>query len=408
MLDGDRRLKPISSSTALEWLEKLGFEHKAHTKSIYYDGHEREDVVLDRGVRLVMLKVLEEVTVTFGGRDCEEIRWPLLFPGEPPLVWVSQDESAFHSNDDCSSEWAEKGKGCQIKQKSRGALLMASAFITELHGFLRCTPVQRDAYISEHPQSAMAAKLAAEPAWNGSTTLLLEPGAGPGKDAYFDADQLLVQTKLAMDVFEATHFAPGRWVYHPSKFGKVSPTTYPLAFEAVWLPPTPCKGLFFFDHSSGHGAYAKDALQASKPNKNPDWKGAVPVQRDGWFIDAAGVKQKQEMQFKEGEPLPFDVLCPPGIDPHSAPGAAPSPAAAGDIDTPPPTAAELEASFKLWLAGCLVTLKKHNPTLGSAEIQPLARSKWADLPTERKNNFLTRVRAKAAAGLAHSNHIAIT
>ena len=122
------RLKPVCWSTVHKWLHKLGFSYKSHTKSIYYDGHEREDVVQDRAEKLVMLKVLEEVTVTFIGVNCEETRWPVLHPGERPVVWISQDECAFHSNDDVPSEWAEDGKGLQIKQKSRGALLMVSAF----------------------------------------------------------------------------------------------------------------------------------------------------------------------------------------------------------------------------------------------------------------------------------------
>ena len=214
LMDGNRALKPIGHSTAREWLLRLGFRYKGHSKSIYYDGHERADVIQDRLEKLVQLKVLEEVTVHFGGPNCEEVIWPLLWPGEQPVVWVSQDESSYHSNDDVKSEWAEEGKGLQIKQKSRGSLLMVSAFISELHGLLRCTAAQRDAYIAKHPQSHMAARLAAEPTWKGSSMVIIEPGAAAGKDKYFDAEQLMEQTKLAMEVFEATHIAPGRWVWH--------------------------------------------------------------------------------------------------------------------------------------------------------------------------------------------------
>ena len=245
----------------------------------------------------------------------------------------------------------------------------------------------------------MAAKLAAQPAWDGSTTLTLEPSAAPGKDKYLDAEHLLVQTKLAIDVFEATHFAPGRWAFHPSKHGAVSRSTYPTAFEAVWLPPVRCKGLFFFDHSSGHGAYSKDALLASNANKGPDWKGTVAHMRDGLFLDDAGAKKVQRMQFEEGDILACDIVCPPGIDLHAdaqARAAVPEQPAAAEVS--PPSAAELEASYKLWMQGCSGTLKKHNPTLGQAELQALTRSKWADMPTERKFVYLARVRAKAAAG----------
>ena len=40
--------------------------------------------------------------------------------------------------------------------------------------------------------------------------LTIEPGAGPGKDKYFDNEQLREQQRLAQEVFECSHFAPAR------------------------------------------------------------------------------------------------------------------------------------------------------------------------------------------------------
>ena len=318
-LDADARLKPVGRQTAREWLHKLGFEFKPHTKSIYYDGHERADVVQTRMELIAMLKALEEVTVTFTGKNCDTVRWPLLHPDERPVVLVSQDESAYHSNDDIKSEWAEAGKGFTIKQKSRGSLLMVSMFISELHGILRCNQSQLDTYIREHPQSHLAAKVAANPSWSRSSTLVLEPGAAPGKDKYFDAEQLIEQTKIAREIFEATHVMPGRWAYHPSHRGPTSNATYPYSFEAVWLPPARCMPLFFFDHSSGHGAYASDALVAQRANKLPDFKGSVPVMRNGYFRRGpTAAKQRQVMQFSPGDILLRDITIPSGVDPTAA------------------------------------------------------------------------------------------
>ena len=350
-----------------------------------------------------MLKVLEEVTVTFAGKNCELTQWPQLHPGEPPLVWVSQDESAYHSNDDVKSEWAEEGKGLTIKQKSRGSLLMVSMFVSELEGILRCTVQQRDAYISAHPDCCMAAKLQAKPDWDGSSTLILEPGAAPGKDKYFDADQLQEQTKLAMEVFEATHTMPGRWEYFSSRRGPTSNATYPYSFTPVWLPATPCKGLFFFDHSSGHGCFSIDALLASNANKNPDWKGSCAVMRDGYFSAPDGSRVAQSMQFKEGDTLGLDVTWPVGLHPHADPKAAPAPApaappdAAPDTAPSPPTDTESLAAYKLFVAGTLGTLKKHNPTKTVDQVKALCSEKWDVLPTARKMVYVGRVRAKAGA-----------
>ena len=152
--------KKIGLETAREWMHLLGFSHCQHRKGIYVDGHERSDVVIDRMEKGVILKVLDEVTVKFGGRDCELVLWPSsLHPDEPPVVAVSQDECAFHANDDIKTEWCENNKGMSLKQKSRGALLMVSEFLSELHGRLRATTEQLKQYVAEYPDSLIAQKL---------------------------------------------------------------------------------------------------------------------------------------------------------------------------------------------------------------------------------------------------------
>ena len=89
--------------------------------------------------------------VTFTGTDCEIVNWPDgLHPGEPPLVLVSQDECAFHGNDDCPWEWCEEGR-MSLKQKSRGSLLMVSEFLSELAGRLRCSRLEAEKYATSHP-----------------------------------------------------------------------------------------------------------------------------------------------------------------------------------------------------------------------------------------------------------------
>ena len=89
-LAADSRRKPICEWTACHWLhvpsissiyvdcvrercktlnpnrnpnpnQALGFHYQNHKKMIYYDGHERRDVKVDRAEKLVMLSVLKEV-----------------------------------------------------------------------------------------------------------------------------------------------------------------------------------------------------------------------------------------------------------------------------------------------------------------------------------------------------------
>ena len=73
LLEEDPKREKVDRKTCYEWLARLGFSFKNHSKSLYYDGHERADVVKDRHEKLAMLKILEEVTVTYVGRDCKEV-----------------------------------------------------------------------------------------------------------------------------------------------------------------------------------------------------------------------------------------------------------------------------------------------------------------------------------------------
>lgn len=47
----------------------------------------------DRAEKLAIARVLDEVTVRFIGRDCEDVVWPVLHPGEPAVVWVPQQRT---------------------------------------------------------------------------------------------------------------------------------------------------------------------------------------------------------------------------------------------------------------------------------------------------------------------------
>ena len=358
LADPASKRKKIGLETAREWLHLLGFSYCRHRKGMYVDGHERSDVTIDRMEKAVMLEVMSEVIVKIGGRDCELVIWPpSLHPDEPPVVAVSQDESAFHANDDIQTEWCENGKGMSLKQKSRGALLMVSEFLSEVHGRLRATPEQLQLYAAEHPASLVSQKLgranaehnAARPVesgakgWAGDARIILEPGAGAGKDAWFDSAQLSTQSRLAMEIFEATHFAPARTV--PLADGaapvrvrfELGPASSPdgacrvqlslgvrSSGDVKVLPRVRCQAMPFYDHSSGHGAAATDSLVISRFNKGPDWTGKVPQMRPGWFIDAQGVRRAQPMEFAEGDVCACSLACPPGIDPNGDAAAAPA------------------------------------------------------------------------------------
>ena len=306
-------------------------------------------------------QVLHEVTVRSEGDDCETVVWPDgLVKDERPLVLVSQDECAFHANDDCPWEWCEPGK-MSLKQKSRGSLLMVSEFLSELAGRLRCSKDEVTKYAAEHPHSILAGKLAEGQAEEGvEARLILAPGAGAGKDSYFDNAQLITQvaahrsrrspplpaarcppprppsttltaaaltaqTKLAMEVFDAMdrHEVPARDVVSVSvgvSVGEDGRVTLAAAPVVTHLPPVRCQALFLFDHSSGHDAGASDGRSVTCLTKGPDWNAKLPPMRDGYYGQYPRTQHK--MQYAEGDRLALDITIPAGIDADAASGPA--------------------------------------------------------------------------------------
>ena len=78
----------ISGETARKWLHTLGFKQVNHTKGVYFDGHERDDVVAYRKTFVNKLSELDRRCL-YDGHD------PDLLPGEKPLIVVHHDESTF-------------------------------------------------------------------------------------------------------------------------------------------------------------------------------------------------------------------------------------------------------------------------------------------------------------------------
>ena len=114
----------ISGETARRWLHSLGFRQVNHQKGIYFDGHEREDVV---EYRKSFVEKLEELD----NRRCKyEDHTPVLQPGEKPLIIVHHDESTYFANADQSHYWADDSTTI-LKQKSLGQAIMVSDFIEE-------------------------------------------------------------------------------------------------------------------------------------------------------------------------------------------------------------------------------------------------------------------------------------
>ena len=246
----------ISIRTARHWLYKFGFEQVSSKKGIYIDGHKQADVVEYRKLYIKRLDILASTHLP-----------PPLCSDEPPchassytssdepslhrkLVLIFHDESIFHSNDDQGWMWGEKGNTI-LKPKGQGRGIMVSDFIDEHNGFLALTDAEYEQGKQMYPDLQQ------------HTHRLLKYGAE--FEGYWNSEKFLVQVEAAI------------------KIAKVKYASY--QYNVIW----------FFDHSSGHTAFAEDALNASRMNVRPG--GKQPVMYDTIYNG-----KLQKMVLADGTP----------------------------------------------------------------------------------------------------------
>jgi len=117
--------KGVSLQTACRFLHREGFRYTEHKKSLYYDGHERPDVVDYRQKEfLPAMKKYQERLVEYAVGDVErEVTKPTNFV-ERRLVLVAHDEMTAQAHDGKKKSWVMDGEHT-LKKKGvgRGMLL---------------------------------------------------------------------------------------------------------------------------------------------------------------------------------------------------------------------------------------------------------------------------------------------
>lgn len=103
--------KGVSISTAHRWLHREGFRYMQHKKALYYDGHDRPDVVDYRqNVFLPAMKEYRSRLVEYKVGEVEvEVEKPHNFV-ERRLVLVSHDEATTQANDGMKEGWVLEGE----------------------------------------------------------------------------------------------------------------------------------------------------------------------------------------------------------------------------------------------------------------------------------------------------------
>lgn len=133
---GIEEKKSISEKTASIWLKELGWTYQRQHKDIYYDGHERDDVVKYREIFLTQMEEFERLMPRPDENDIMVIIEPSLNPGDKRYIIVTHDESVFYSNDGKKTFWGPKGH-MPLRKKGTGLSIHVSDFLTEIDGRLR-------------------------------------------------------------------------------------------------------------------------------------------------------------------------------------------------------------------------------------------------------------------------------
>ncbi|GBB90989.1 hypothetical protein RclHR1_18070004 [Rhizophagus clarus] len=214
---GITKEKSIALITATRWLNVLGYSFQQYRRRIYYDGHERDDVLQYRKEFLEKMFEHEKYMFKYEGESMDRIHSNLP-EGEKERILVVHDECIFYSNDGKRRLWTKDGE-MPLRKKGNGRSIMVSEFLTEVDGHLHLQ--QTD--IEKHPHVPEAVRC------------YLKPGVN--QEGYWTAEHLLEQIEYkAIPIFEAL---------------------YP-----------DCVAVFAFDNSSNHAAFSKDALVVNRMNLN--------------------------------------------------------------------------------------------------------------------------------------------
>ncbi|KNF00188.1 hypothetical protein PSTG_06598 [Puccinia striiformis f. sp. tritici PST-78] len=181
--------KPITVKTAKRWMHKLGFQPTLHKKTIYYDGHERKDVVEARKSFVITVADLQMFSKQYDGKDCE-----VCLPVDPEVlghnketVFIYHDKSTIHAKERPQLIWLLPGSS-ELRSKSDSRLIHISDFILEFTGRLVLSNEQ-----------AASANLTVT---NAATVIY----PGLKGDPWWDMPQLCEQIfKKALPIFNALH-----------------------------------------------------------------------------------------------------------------------------------------------------------------------------------------------------------
>ena len=128
----------ISLNSARRWLQKEGFKFISHQKGLYFDGHNRPDVMKYR--QEVFLKTMEMhssrlIQYVVGSVKNKVEKHPLNFV-ERRVVLCAHDEMTAQANDSCVKSWVFEDQH-SLQKKGAGQGVHQSDVICSTVGWLK-------------------------------------------------------------------------------------------------------------------------------------------------------------------------------------------------------------------------------------------------------------------------------
>jgi len=158
---GIAKKKTISLTTARRWLNILGYSYQRYHLGIYYDGHERDDVIQYCKKFLEEIFEHEKFMSKYEGENMDRVQ-PNLTEGEKERILVTHDECIFYSNDGKRGIWAKDGE-MPLRKKGNGRSILVSEFLTEINGRLQI-PLDE---VEKYPSVPKEARCYLKPGKNG-------------------------------------------------------------------------------------------------------------------------------------------------------------------------------------------------------------------------------------------------
>ncbi|PKY61465.1 hypothetical protein RhiirA4_431830 [Rhizophagus irregularis] len=142
---GITKQKTISDSTTRRWLNVLGFFHQQQRQGVYYDGHEREDVVKYRKIFLEEMDKYEPYMASYEGETMDKMsrepiqNWLKIWFGSVYLGFYknAKNQIAAHLvivQSRAMYHWIRLDETRRMAKIEMAAIIAGSALVTNVNG----------------------------------------------------------------------------------------------------------------------------------------------------------------------------------------------------------------------------------------------------------------------------------